>query len=231
MYQTETPQEGIRLSALDVSSVSHHSAHSEQGHDGPGFSAGMGPLLCVRRQQNEYGWRQHEHAQVKNLTRKATLQLSTLARKHGLTSAGNDEQGTSEARIPMKVLWMRRQVVAEEVQNGQQDRQASGNVFKNKCVLMEYIHREKAKKSCMKVLTNQMEAHRVKNKGVCECCAAHGQGKRREFLDLEQLQHTPANPLAKFTPLITKVQLLHLLIRNLMVLQNHVKLGWITVKD
>ena len=127
-------------------------------------------------------------------SRARTLALLAAKRKGRHTGVGK-RKGTAEARMPTKVLWMRRQRVLRRLlrkyrEAGKIDKhlyvllsitgvglntfvlcsyhslyqKSKGNVFKNKRVLMEYIHKAKAEKSRTKVLSDQMEARRVKNK-------------------------------------------------------------------
>ena len=131
-------------------------------------------------------------------SRARTVLLQAAKRKGRHTGVGK-RKGTAEARMPTKVLWMRRQRVLRRLlrkyrEAGKIDKhlcvllfitrplsrliaqsshynsyhslyqKSKGNVFKNKRVLMEYIHKAKAEKSRTKVLSDQMEARRIKNK-------------------------------------------------------------------
>merc|ERR1712146_591210 len=86
-------------------------------------------------------------------------------------------RGTKEARMPTKVLWIRRQRVLRRLlrkyrQTKKIDkhlyhffyRTAKGNQYKNKRVLVEAIHKAKAEKLKAKALQEQQEARKEKAK-------------------------------------------------------------------
>ena len=86
-------------------------------------------------------------------------------------------RGTREARMPTKVLWMRRQRVLRRLlrkyrQQKKIDkhiyhffyRHAKGNCYKNKRVLVEAIHKMKSEKTKAKALVEQSDARKEKAK-------------------------------------------------------------------
>merc|ERR1739848_676759 len=89
--------------------------------------------------------------------------------------------GTKDARMPQKVLWIRRMRVLRRLLKKYRDAnkidkhmyhdfylRAKGNVFKNKKNIMEAIHKEKNEAASQKMLKDQAEARRMKNKLVRE---------------------------------------------------------------
>merc|ERR1712072_49405 len=104
------------------------------------------------------------------------------ARKHyqekrlGRHSGTGKRHGTKEARMPAKVMWMRRQRALRRLlrklrKNRKIDRNlyhkfylgSKGNLYRNKKVLIEAIHRERNEKLRVEKIEQEQKARRFKN--------------------------------------------------------------------
>jgi hypothetical protein len=107
-------------------------------------------------------------------------------------------RGTANARLPMKVLWMRRQRVLRRLLKKMRDAKkidkhiyhslymlAKGNQFKNKRVLTETIHDMKSVKAKEKSIQEQVDARKTRAKSRLDRKAAK---EAKKMADAEAAQ-------------------------------------------
>lgn len=123
------------------------------------------------------------------------------AKTKGRHTGFGKRKGTKEARLSAKTLWIRRLRVLRRLLKKYRAAKkidkhlyrllylkVKGNVYRNRRVLMEAIHKMKAEKSREKAIEDQLLAKRMRNKAIKEKKAARREERMASGLHLEQAQ-------------------------------------------
>merc|ERR1712060_1007596 len=112
---------------------------------------------------------------------RARVRKNLAAKRLGRHTGTGKRKGTREARMPSKVLWMRRSRVLRRLLKKYRETKkidkhqyrkfylrAKGNVYKNKRVLIENIHKDKLEYTKQKALAEQQDARKAKARALKE---------------------------------------------------------------
>merc|ERR1712072_1117156 len=111
---------------------------------------------------------------------RARVQAMHEAKNKGRHTGLGKRKGTKEARMPTKVVWMRRQRVLRRLLRKYRE---AGKIDRH---LFDAVHREKAEANRTKTLNDQMEVRRVKNKAMRERRAQRVAEKRGAIAEIEK---------------------------------------------
>jgi len=129
------------------------------------------------------------------------------AKRKGRHAGVGKRKGSRDARTPSKLVWIQRMRVLRRLLRKYREQKkidkslyhilylkSKGNVFKNKRVLIEYIHKAKAEQSREKELAEQVEARKARSKAIRERKNAAEKKAEEEGVIIKKKEDKSAKP-------------------------------------